>query len=248
MFDNVDDKDLNLDIENKDLDDKDQDDVDKNLDNEEDKDKGDDTWKDKQKVPYRRLEAQSRKTQQLEKELNDLKNQFNLSNKSENKPSGRWDDKVKNAKSWDEIFNELPDEFIKTLLANPEAQAKLAEAVKGNLKNEEKAVEEKVNREIDELWDKDIITSKEQENRIIKYAIKESEESGEYIPLAVAVRMMKKEGVFEKKLEDRKDANNKVRPGNSSGNNKDIEKSSYSKFRHNSIDNIVFDAASKFSK
>lgn len=237
----VDDQDLNL----KENDEKEDEKVEET---EEDK-KGDD-WKDKQKVPYRRLEAQSRKAQKLEEELNDLKSKFEAltSKKGEDSPKGIWDDRIKNAKSWDEVFNQLPSQFLKTLLENPEMKSQFVSAVKNELKGEDKAVEEKVNREIDALWDKDIITSKEEENRVIKYAIKEAEETGEYVPLAVAVRMMKKEGVWDKKVEDRKDANNKVRPGKSGSSDDNSEKSSYNKFRHESIDTIVANAASKLRK
>jgi hypothetical protein len=214
---------------------------------EEKSDEKSDTWKDKQKVPYRRLEAQSRKNQQLETELNELKSKFEALTKTETK-TGKWDDRIKNAQSWDEVFNELPNQFLETLLKNPEMKAQFVSSIKNDLKNEEKQVEEKVNQEIDNLWDKEIVTSKDQENRLIKYAIKESEESGEYIPLAVAVRMMKKEGVWDKKIEDRKEANSKVRPAGSSNNNSTQEKSSYNRFRNTSMDSIVADAVSKFDK
>lgn len=237
----VDDKDLDL----KEIDETE--DEDKDKDNEDEKDE---TWKDKQKVPYRRLEAQSRKTQKLQEDFNDLKAKFEslTGKKSEDAPKGMWDNRIKNAQSWDEVFKELPNEFLKTLLENPEMQSKLVSAVKGDLKSEDKQVQEKVNQEIDALWDKDVITSKDEENRLIKYAIKESEEANEYIPLAVAARMMKKEGLWGKKLEDRKDANNKVRPSNSKSSQEDGEKDSYNKFRHESLDSIVSNAASKFSK
>jgi len=224
-------------------------DLDKKLDetegSEETEDTGDDSWKDKQKVPYRRLEAQSRKAQKLEDDLNDLKGKFENLTKVAS-PKGVWDDKVKNAQSWDEVFNELPSQFLKALLENPEMKSQFVSAIKTELKGEEAQIEEKIDREIDNLWDKNIITTKDEQNRVIKYAVKESEESGEYVPLAVAVRMMKKEGVWTKKLEDRKDANSKVRPGNASTTDSEKEKSSYSKFRHESIDSIVADAASKF--
>jgi hypothetical protein len=239
----VDDKDLDKNLDDQDIDKEDEDKSD-----EEDKDE---TWKDKQKVPYRRLEAQSRKAQKLEEDFNELKLKFETltqGKKGNDKPIGTWDNRVKNAQSWDEVFNELPNQFLKVLLENPEMKAQFVNAVKGELKSEDKQVEEKVNREIDALWDKDIITSKDEENRVIKYAIKESEETGEYVPLAVAVRMMKKEGVWGKKIEDRKDANNKIRPGGSNNSVKEEDKSSYNKFRHESIDTIVADAASKFSK
>jgi len=219
------------------------------VEDKSEEEKGDD-WKDKQRVPYRRLEAQSRKAQKLEEELNDLKEKFNQSQskKGDDKPNTYWDNKVKNAQHWDEVFGELPKEFVKTLLSDPEMKSQFVNAIKTELKSEDKQVEEKVNREIDSLYDKDIITSKEQENRVIKYAIKESEESGEYIPLVVAVRMMKKEGVWDKKIEDRKEANSKIRPGTSSNSKPETDKSSYNKFRHESIDSIVANAASKLSK
>ena len=213
---------------------------------EETETKGDD-WKDKQRVPYRRLEAQSRKAQQLEKELNDLKGKFETFTKKPDS-TGVWDNRIKNAQSWDEVFNELPKQFLNVLLENPEMKSQFVNAVKGELKGEETKIEEKVNQEIDALWDKDIITSKEQENRVIKYAIKESEESGEYIPLVVAVRMMKKEGVWDKKIEDRSDANSKVRPGSGGSSPKGGEKSNYKNFQHKNIDEIIMDAASKFNK
>ena len=60
--------------------------------------------------------------------------------------------------------------------------------------------------------------------------------------------MMKKEGVWGKKVEDRSDANKKIRPGTGGSSAKDDEKSSYNKFRHSSIDSIVSDAASKWNK
>ena len=236
----VDDKDLDLKVEDQEI---------EKEDKEEDtEDNDNDSWKDKQKVPYRRLEAQSRKAQKLEEELNELKAKLSSLTQKEQKPSGTWDNRIKNAQTWDEVFNELPNQFLKTLLENPEMKAQFVSAVKGELKNEEKQIEEKVNREIDDLWDKGIIANKDQENRVIKYSIKESEESGEYIPLAVAVRMMKKEGVWDKKIEDRKEANNKVRPGSSGSDSKETEKSSYSKFRHESIDSIIANEASKFGK
>lgn len=219
--------------------------IEKDKDTEEE---NDETWKDTQKVPYRRLEAQSRKAQKLEEELNELKSKFNSLTKTEQRPSGTWDNRIKNAQTWDEVFNELPKEFVKTLLENPEMKSQFVSAVKSELKSDEKQVEEKVNREIDNLWDKGLITSKDQENKVIKYAIKESEESGEYVPLSVAIRMMKKEGVWDKKIEDRKDANNKVRPGFSSSSNKTVDKTSYNKFKHESLDAIISDAASKFGK
>lgn len=230
----VNDQDLNLNVQDE-------------TETEEKSDEKSDTWKDKQKVPYRRLEAQSRKNQQLETELNELKSKFETLTKTETK-TGKWDDRIKNAQSWDEVFNELPNQFLETLLKNPEMKAQFVSSIKNDLKNEEKQVEEKVNLEIDNLWDKEIVTSKDQENRLIKYAIKESEESGEYIPLAVAVRMMKKEGVWDKKIEDRKEANSKVRPAGSSNNNSTQEKSSYNRFRNTSMDSIVADAVSKFDK
>lgn len=230
----VNDQDLNLNVQDE-------------TETEEKSDEKSDTWKDKQKVPYRRLEAQSRKNQQLETELNELKSKFETLTKTETK-TGKWDDRIKNAQSWDEVFNELPNQFLETLLKNPEMKAQFVNSIKNDLKSEEKQVEEKVNLEIDNLWDKEIITSKDQENRLIKYAIKESEESGEYIPLAVAVRMMKKEGVWDKKIEDRKEANSKVRPAGSSNNNSTQEKSSYNRFRNTSMDSIVADAVSKFDK
>jgi hypothetical protein len=230
----VNDQDLNLNVQDE-------------TETEEKSDEKSDTWKDKQKVPYRRLEAQSRKNQQLETELNELKSKFEALTKTETK-TGKWDDRIKNAQSWDEVFNELPNQFLETLLKNPEMKAQFVSSIKNDLKNEEKQVEEKVNQEIDNLWDKEIVTSKDQENRLIKYAIKESEESGEYIPLAVAVRMMKKEGVWDKKIEDRKEANSKVRPAGSSNNNSTQEKSSYNRFRNTSMDSIVADAVSKFDK
>lgn len=233
---NVDDQDLNLIVEDN-----------KEEEVEEKSEEKSDVWKDKQKVPYRRLEAQSRKAQQLESELNELKSKFETLTKSDTK-TGNWDTRIKNAQSWDEVFNELPNQFLETLLKNPEMKSKFVNSIKAEMKNEEKQVEAKVNQEIDNLWDKDIVTSKDQENRLIKYAIKESEESGEYIPLAVAVRMMKKEGVWDKKIEDRKEANSKVRPAGSSNNNSTQEKSNYSRFRNTSIDNIVADAVSKFNK
>jgi len=232
----VDDKDLNLEIK------------DETVDETEESEEKIDDWKDKQKVPYRRLEAQSRKAQELEKELNDLKGKFESFTNKSDKPSGTWDNRIKNAQSWDEVFNELPKQFLEVLLENPEMKAQFVSAIKGDLKNDEKQVEAKVNQEIDSLWDKNVITSKEQENRVIKYAIKESEESGEYIPLSVAVRMMKKEGVWDKKIEDRKDANNKIRPGNGTSNSKNADKSNYNKFQHESIDTIIANAASKFNK
>jgi len=230
----VNDQDLNLNVQDE-------------TETEEKSDEKSDTWKDKQKVPYRRLEAQSRKNQQLETELNELKSKFETLTKTETK-TGKWDDRIKNAQSWDEVFNELPNQFLETLLKNPEMKAQFVSSIKNDLKNEEKQVEEKVNLEIDNLWDKEIVTSKDQENRLIKYAIKESEESGEYIPLAVAVRMMKKEGVWDKKIEDRKEANSKVRPAGSSNNNSTQEKSNYNRFRNTSMDSIVADAVSKFDK
>ncbi len=220
------------------------------LEDKETEEKGSDDWKDKQKVPYRRLEVQSRQIQQSKKTIDELTSELNAlkANKSENKPAGTWDNRIKNAQSWDEVFDELPSQFLEVLLKDKEKMSKFASAIKGDLKNEEKQVEEKVNREIDALWDNDILTSKDEENRVIKYAIKESEESGEYIPLAVAVRMMKKEGVWNKNVEDRKDANNKIRPGNGAGGSKDVDKSNYRSFQHESIDSLVAKAASKFNK
>ncbi len=237
---------LNQNVEDQDL--KDLEVKDKEEGKEDSDEKGSDDWKDKQKVPYRRLEAQSRKAQQLEAELNELKSKFETLTQKEQKPSGTWDNRIKNAQSWDEVFNELPKQFLETLLKDPEMKTKFISSIKNDLKSDEKEIEEKVNREIDDLWDKEVITSKDQENRVIKYAIKESEESGQYIPLAVAVRMMKKEGVWDKKIEDRKDANSKVRPGTSGSEINDKEKSDYNKFRHESIDTIVAEAASKFDK
>lgn len=242
LNENVDDKDLNLDVN-----DKSEDKSNENEENGDEKEKAD-SWKDKQTVPYRRLEATSRKAQKLEEELNDLKGKFEaLTQKPSDKPKGVWDNKIKNANSWDEVFDELPQQFLKALSENPEMKSQLIKSFKTELKNEEKQVEEKVNIEIEDLWDKDIITSKDQENRVIKYAIKESEESGEYIPLAVAVRMMKKEGVWDKKIEDRKEANSKVRPGGSGGNSKG-EKTNYGRWKHESVDTIISNAASKFDK
>ena len=240
----IDDKDLNLKDDDKELDDKED-----KEDKGDDKDKGNDNWKDKQKVPYRRLEAQSRKAQKLEKDLEDLKEKFeSLPNKSTDTKQGVWDNRVKNAQSWDEVFNELPNQFLKVLLGNPEMKAQFVNSIKSDLKNEDKQIEEKVTQEIDSLWDKDIITSKDEENRVIKYAIKESEETGDRVSLAVAVRMMKKEGVWKKKLEDRKDANNKVRAGHGGNNVDNSDKPSYGKWKHNSVDSIVADAVSKFNK
>jgi len=240
LNENVDDKDLNLDFNDKSEEEKEE--------NGDDKEKSDD-WKDKQTVPYRRLEATSRKAQKLEEELNDLKGKFEtLTKKPTETPKGVWDNRIKNAQSWDEVFDELPKQFLKVLLENPEMKTQFVSSVKNELKNEEKQVEEKVNREIDDLWEKDIITSKDQENRVIKYAIKESEESGDYVPLAVAVRMMKKEGVWDKKIEDRKDANSKVRPGGSSGSSKTGEKTNYGRWKHESVDTLISNAASKFDK
>jgi len=238
---NVDDQDLNLNIDEKTEDTEDK-------KEEKNENENDETWKDKQKVPYRRLEAQSRKAQKLEEELNDLKSKFETLTQKEQKPAGTWDNRIKNAQSWDEVFKELPNEFLKTLLENPEMKSQFVTAIKSELKNEDKQIEAKVNQEIDNLWDKGIFTTKDEENRAIKYAIKESQESGEYIPLVVAVRMMKKEGVWDKKLEDRKDANNKVRSGNSSSNSNEENKSSYKAFQHESIDNIVANAVSKLDK
>ena len=242
MLDNkkVDDKDLELNVKDEE--------IDKENEEKESEDNDNDNWKDKQKVPYRRLEAQSRKAQKLEEELNELKGKFNSLTQKEQKPSGTWDNRIKNAQTWDEVFNELPKEFLKTLLDDPKMKSQFISAVKSELKSEEKQIEEKVNREIDDLWDKGIIANKDQENRVIKYAIKESEESGEYIPLVVAVRMMKKEGVWDKKIEDRKDANNKVRPGTSRNSEITEDKSSYNKFKHESLDSLIANAASKFSK
>lgn len=237
LNENVDDKDLNLNVEDE-----------KESEKEEKNDKKSDSWKDDQKVPYRRLEAQSRKAQQLEKELNDLKGKFENFNKKSDTKDGVWDNRIKNAKSWDEVFDELPNQFLKVLLENPEMKTQFVNSIKSDLNNEEKQVEEKVNQQIDSLWDKDIITSKDQENRLIKYAIKESEESGEAIPLAIAVRMMKKEGLWDKKIEDRKEANSKVRPGTSNSSQNNTEKSNYNAFKHRSIDAIVADAVSKFDK
>lgn len=239
LNENVDDKDLNLNVDDK---------SEEKEDNGNEKENSD-SWKDKQTVPYRRLEATSRKAQKLEEELNDLKGKFEtLTQKPTNTPKGVWDNRIKNANSWDEVFDELPQQFLKVLLENPEMKSQFVNSVRSELKNEEKQVEEKVDKEIDDLWEKDIITTKDQENRVIKYAIKESEESGDYVPLAVAVRMMKKEGVWDKKIEDRKEANSKIRPGNSSGNSSTGEKTNYGRWKHESVDTLISNAASKFDK
>jgi len=213
-----------------------------------------------QKVPYRRFEKVVRDKQELEKKYdNKFKNleekfdNLGQQNQQTQYPSAdvnknTWDHVVKTASSWDEVFARLLATMPRVLLENPESRARIVKELRGDLEAEQKQAETQIDKEIESLYTQGLVETKAQENKLVKYAIKESEESGTYVPLKLALRMIKKEGKWDSKTADRTKANRKVRPGKDAGAKLSQEKETYKGTRSKSLDEIINEEKEKLRK
>lgn len=236
-------------------------DSDNDLDTDKtDKDKNqdqDNDWKDTQKVPYKRFEEVVRSNQEYREKIDELSEKLDTiinSSTSRDKGSdksqatGYWDKVIKGASSWDEVFGLLPQTIIEGITKSPELRQRFFSTIKEEFDKKDKEAEDKVNKEIKTLYDKGILTTADEENALIDYAIKKSKEVEEYIPLRVAVAMMKSEGKWGKKNEDKDGKNKKVVPGQKGGTGQKGERTPYGQFRHKSLDTIVMEESEKMKK
>ena len=232
------------------------DDKDLNLKPDEGKDDQEDkkSWKADQKVPYERFEKVVRDNQELKKTFNERLDKLEtLLKGNASRPSDKdltdLDRRVSGAKHWDEVIDGIiPEVVLKKALEDPKFSQALYDKIEGMRKGVEGKAQEEVDKEISDLRDREIITTKEEENKLIDYAIKESQETGRYIPLIVAQRMMVKEGKWGNKTEDRTEANRKIRPAKDSGKESDQEKGNYKRFKKQSLDEMIAEEAAKLDK
>lgn len=211
-----------------------------------------DDWKEHQKVPYKRFEQVIRSNQEYRAKIDELSSKLDNIISSLEKSSQKqlsqddlteWDRRVASARHWDDVFSQLPKYVVDNLLKNPELREDFVRELKKELEKEDREAEERVNKEIEELKDAGEIVTKAQEDKLIKYAIDLIEEAGQYVPLKVALRLMKKEGKWD---EERKQASKKVTKGTqSSGGEEGKTKTPYKAFRHKSLEEIVAEAKAK---
>ncbi len=141
-----------------------------------------------------------------------------------------WDDKAKKARSWDEYVGWIKEDVIN-------------EIERRNKEKEEKAQKE-LDAEIEALRKEGVIKTKADENAILEFALKKSEELGRNIPLSVAYAWMQ-ETAKATGQETRKVAS-KVQTSRKSKGGPGKEAGEYRKDLHSKdLDEIVMEAKEK---
>lgn len=194
----------------------------------------DEGWKDETKVPYRRFEEVVRANQEFRdrfgKEMEGLKEALSSlkSPPSKEGEGGEWTKRAKDS-TWDEFVAAIQKDTIdKAVESIKEAETKKA-----------REAEERLQSQIDALYKSDRIKTKAEENAVIKFAIEQSEKTGETIPLTVAYAWMKATQADKGTEDDKKKATKKVQSSKRSTGGPEGDKSSYKELRGKDIDEII---------
>lgn len=151
-------------------------------------DSSDDSWKDTTRVPYRRLEETAHGMKELRGSVGSLTEQLTQLQEhitklaQPNTPQagaqpGSWDERAKQAANWDEFVGFMKEDFI--------------ESVKHSMKEDEERAQKELDTEVKALYDKGLVQTKAEENAVMQFAVKKSEELGHSISLSVAHAWMK---------------------------------------------------------
>lgn len=167
------------------------------------------SWKNENKVPYSRFEEIVRTNQEFRdsftKQLGELSEHITKFNQPTSSPDTEdlsdWDKAAQSAKSWGEFAKFMEEKLFSTFESKQKA------------KQEEEG--KKLDSEIQSLYKSGLVTSKSEENAILDFAVKKSEELKTSIPLALAAQWYKE----THKSPDNKEAAAKVQsPTKSEGN------------------------------
>jgi hypothetical protein len=191
-------------------------------------------WKAKQSVPYSRFEEVIRANQEyrdtLTQRLDEVMEQIN-SFKSQPAPSNQgsdqetpWNQRAKSAKSWDEFVSAIQDDTFQRW--------------EQRQKEKEAEAEKALDMEIKSLYSRGIVKSKDEENAILDFAVKKSQELKYNVPLAVAAAWMKETAKVPNNLDAAAKAKSSLKsqggPGKGNPAYKDI--------RGKDLDEIIMEA------
>jgi len=109
----------------------------------------------------------------------------------------------------------------------------------------QKEAQQKVDKEVKALYDKNLIKTKEDENAVLSFAIKKSEEIGQEIPLEVAATWMKDANV---RSEEPKEVSKKVQSSRKSDGASKPQRNYARDVKSKDLDEIIMDAKSELSK
>ncbi len=192
-------------------------------------------WKNQQKVPYTRFEEIVRANQEFRdsfsQRLDEVMEQLNnfkqptASNQDQNQgQDSPWNQKAKSAKSWDELFTALQEDTFSKW--------------ENRQKEKETAAEKALETEIKSLYSQGLVKSKDEENALLDFALKKSQELKYSVPLAVAAAWMKETVKSPNNL----DASAKAKSSQKSQGGPGKDTPSYKDIRGKDLDEIILDA------
>jgi hypothetical protein len=188
---------------------------------------------DKGSVPYSRFEEVIRANQEFRgtfaqqlKEIQDKLAQVGNQQPAPQTGKQSWDERAKTSRNWDEFVGYLKEDVFQDLEARQKAK--------------EEQAEKEIDQEVQQLYQSGLITTKAEENELLDFAVKKSEQIGRAIPLAVAYAWLKETKPPE--MAENKQVSSKIQSSKKSQGGAGKEETQYSDLRKKGLDEIVMEA------
>lgn len=184
-------------------------------------------------VPYSRFEEVVRANQEFRgtfaQQLKDIQDQLaQVGNQQPAPQTGKqsWDERAKTSRNWDEFVGYLKEDVFTELETRQ--------------KEKEQQAEKELDAEVQQLYAKGLITTKSEENELLDFAVKKSEQIGRSIPLAVAYAWFRENKPAE--MAENKQVSTKIQSSKKSQGGVGKEEMSHNDLHKKGLDEIVMEA------
>lgn len=176
-------------------------------------------------IPYARFKEVIDQNNELKGRLEGVEGvveQLRQTNTPKTEQVDEWTQKAQTAKSWGEFVGDIQTDTIRKMREDDSRASREAETL--------------LNKELKGLYDLDLLKTKEDENKLIKFTLDKSKELGQALPLRIAYELYKVQNGSDS--EERESVAKKIGSSKkSTGTDKDI-----SNIRGKSLDEIIFEA------
>jgi hypothetical protein len=184
-------------------------------------------------VPYSRFEEVVRANQEFRgtyaeqlKSIQETLAQLSNQKAAPQTEKQSWDERAKTSRNWDEFVGYL--------------KADVFQEIEARQKEKSEQAEKELDQEVKLLYDQGLITSKTEENEVLDFAVKKSEQIGRAIPLSVAYAWWKESKPAE--MAENKQVSTKIQSSKKSQGGVGKEETQYKDLRSKGLDEIVMEA------
>lgn len=184
-------------------------------------------------VPYSRFEEVVRANQEFRgtyseqlKAIQDTLAQLTNPKVAPQTGKQSWDERAKTSRNWDEFVGYLKEDVFQEIEARQKEKAEQAER--------------ELDEEVKGLYDRGLITTKAQENEVLDFAVKKSEQIGKAISLSVAYAWLQETKTPASK--ENEQVSSKIQSSKKSQGGAGKEETQYTDLRKKGLDEIVMEA------